>query len=101
MPAPAILRYGLSTLLLLAAANGAELKEETVRAWEAYIQTLGARNQERLGPGHRFPWTDELADRRRHVRAGEIVVAPSTILKGCRLAVCKPFATYPANFCPL
>jgi hypothetical protein len=78
MPAPAILRYGLSTLLLLAAANGAELKEETVRAWEAYIQTLGARNQERLGPGHRFLWTDELADRRRHVRAGEIVVAPVT-----------------------
>jgi hypothetical protein len=77
MPAPVILRYGLSTLLLLTVADGAELKNETVRAWEAYIQTVNAGNQERLAPGHRFLWTEELPDRRRQVRAGEIVAAPA------------------------
>src|SRR5438270_4893043 len=78
MQMPMILRYGLVTLLILTAANGAELKQETVKAWNAYIQTVDAHNQERLAPGRQFLWTDELADRRRHVRAGEIVVAPVT-----------------------
>ncbi|MGH9436857.1 MAG: hypothetical protein ACRD22_02940, partial [Terriglobia bacterium] len=78
MPAAVTLRYGLITLLLLSVANGAELKKQTVKAWNAYIQTVAARNPERLAPGHRFLWIDESADRRCRVRAGEIVVAPMT-----------------------
>ncbi len=73
-----ILRYGLSILLLASAATGAELKEQTAKAWDAYIQTVNARNQERLAAGHQFLWTDELADRRHRVQGGEIVVAPMT-----------------------
>lgn len=71
-----ILRYGLSIFLLPSVANGAELKEETVKAWDAYIQTVNAHNQERLAAGHQFLWTDEMADRKRRVQGGEIVVAP-------------------------
>jgi hypothetical protein len=86
MPARVIARYAVSTLLLLAVANGAELKEETVRAWDAYTQTVEAHNQERLAPGHRFLWTDETVNRRRNVRAGEIVVAPATAQNPTRVA---------------
>ncbi len=76
MPAPRTLRYGLSILLLLARADGAQLNEETLRAWNAYIQTVDARNHERLSPQHLFLWTDESVARQRRVQAGEIAVAP-------------------------
>jgi len=72
------LRYGVSTLLLLTVANGAELKQETVKAWDAYTKTIDAHNQERVASGRPFLWIDELGDRKDRVRAGEVVVAPMT-----------------------
>ena len=68
----------LLTLLLVGVANGAELKEQTLIAWRGYIQTVSARNLERLDAGNHFLWTDESADRIHRVRSGEIVVAPVT-----------------------
>lgn len=53
----------------------AELKQETVSAWDAYIQAANTRMEERIHSG-RFLWTDENPDRVRRVRAGEVLVAP-------------------------
>ena len=55
----------------------AELKQETVSAWDAYVQAANARMEERIHSG-RFLWTDENPDRVRRVRRGEVLVAPGT-----------------------
>src|SRR5208283_5185419 len=56
-----------------AASYGAELKEETLKTWDAYIQTVNSQMRGRLqGP---FLWVDEAPDRVNSVRAGKIVVS--------------------------
>src|SRR5271157_5981933 len=62
-----------SFLVAPAASNGAELKDETLKAWDAYIQTANSQMGDRLH-GH-FLWVDEEPDRAARVRAGEILVS--------------------------
>jgi len=69
---PAIL---LSALLTLTPdVHAAELKPETLGAWNQYVQSADATMQARLRPGNAFLWIDEQPDRRRQLRAGEILV---------------------------
>jgi hypothetical protein len=67
---------GFLLLATSALSNAAELKQETLQAWQDYIRTANARMQERLHGGAPFLWIDESAERSRRVRAGEIVVTP-------------------------
>jgi hypothetical protein len=69
-------RYAISILALLSTATAAELKEETVRAWDEYVQTVNTQMQKRFTPGGPFLWSDELAGRRDQLRAGKIIVEP-------------------------
>lgn len=65
---------GVSFLVAPAASEGAELKEQTLNAWDAYIQTANSEMDHRLkGP---FLWVDEVPDRIQQVRAGNILVSP-------------------------
>ncbi len=59
---------------LAAGAPAADLKPETVQAFERYIRAAEARIEEQLGAGKNFLWTDEAAARLRQVRAGEIAI---------------------------
>jgi hypothetical protein len=61
-------------LTLISALHAAELKPETVRAWDQYVRSADAAMQARLQPGKQFLWTDEAPARRRQLRAGEILV---------------------------
>lgn len=56
----------------------AELKQDTLKAWDEYIQETNARTQERLQSGS-FLWVDESAERRQQVRAGKVVVWPGAV----------------------
>lgn len=62
------------TLLVSGALSAAELRPETVRAWDNYLASAHARMANRARSD--FLWVDESDDRRQRVRAGEIVVAP-------------------------
>lgn len=60
-------------LVVPVASNGAELKEETVKTWNAYIQTTNSQLRDRVhGP---FLWVDEVPDRAHRVHAGQILVS--------------------------
>jgi len=62
-----------SFLVAPAASDGAELKQETLKTWDAYTQTVDAQMRGRLqGP---FLWVDEEPDRIDRVRAGKILVS--------------------------
>jgi hypothetical protein len=58
---------------MLTALHAAELKAGTLSAWDQYIQSADSAMQARLRPGHSFLWIDEVPDRRREVRGGEIL----------------------------
>lgn len=62
------------TLLTPSALNAAELQPETLSAWNEYVQSADAAMQDRLRTGNPFMWADETPDRRRQLRAGEILV---------------------------
>jgi hypothetical protein len=62
-------------LALTPVVQAAELKPETLSAWDRYVQSADSSMQARLRPGNRFLWIDEKPGRRQQVRAGEIVVA--------------------------
>lgn len=57
--------------------QGAVLNAETLRAWRAYVATADARMKPRLTGQLPFLWTDESAERRRRVLAGQTVIAPA------------------------
>lgn len=59
-----------------AAAQAAELKLETLDAWNDYVHAAEARMRTRLDAGHSFLWTDEVEGRAARLRQGEILVAP-------------------------
>src|SRR5271166_6078954 len=60
-------------LVAPAMSNGAELKEQTLKTWDAYIQAVDSQMHGRLqGP---FLWVDEDPDRVTSVRAGKILVS--------------------------
>ena len=55
------------------ASPAAELKQEAVRTWDAYVETANLQMRDRM---HRtFLWVDESPDRIRRVREGEILVS--------------------------
>ena len=62
-----------SFLVAPAASNGAELKKETLKTWDAYIQTVNAQMRGRIQGS--FLWVDEEPDRVDSVRAGKILVS--------------------------
>ena len=62
-----------ASLLLVCApavSIGAELKNETLRAWEDYIQTVNSRMEERLHGGLPFLWVDGAPQGRRSLMEG-------------------------------
>lgn len=61
-------------LLFPSTAWAAELKPDTLGAWEQYMVTANASMQNRTKGN--FLWIDESAERVRRVRAGEVVVSP-------------------------
>jgi hypothetical protein len=68
-----------AALLILSASavlNAADLKPETLQAWQDYIRAADLRMQERVHGGAPFLWIDEAAERGRRVRSGEILVTP-------------------------
>jgi len=70
----------LTTVILCAsflaapvASPAAELKQEAVRTWDAYVETANLQMRDRM---HRtFLWVDESPDRIQGVRDGEILVS--------------------------
>src|SRR5208283_2866582 len=56
-----------------AASDGAELKQETLKTWDAYIQTVDSQMRGRLQGS--FLWVDEEPNRVDSVRAGKILVS--------------------------
>lgn len=67
-----------AVLLILAAsltAKGAELSPETLKAWDAYVQTQHARVAG-YSNASQFLWSDQSPDRLRRLHQGETVVAP-------------------------
>ena len=71
--------FGLAILTAAATqrpARGADLKPETLRAWNQYVRNADVQMQARLEPGRHFLWTDETPERSRRVRKGEILIAP-------------------------
>ena len=68
----------LAVTLSMFAANAADLKPETLNAWDDYVRDANTRMQERLTSDHPFLWTDELPSRARDIRAGHIIVAPAS-----------------------
>jgi len=61
-------------LLLPLPMYGAELKPQTVQAFDRYMQQTAAR----VNAAKTFLWADESPERARRVRQGEIVVQPFT-----------------------
>ena len=67
-------RFCVFGLTLVSTLHAAELKPETLSAWDRYIQSADAAMRARLRPGNPFLWIDEASERRRQLRAGEILV---------------------------
>jgi hypothetical protein len=68
----------LASLILPGIAVAGELKPETVKAWEDYLQETKSRLEQQItnqqGP---FLWIDGDPDRAKRARAGEVVVLPA------------------------
>jgi hypothetical protein len=68
----------LAALLFLfgaAASDAAELKEDTVQAWDAYIRSINSNMAGRGTGGGAFLWVDSSPDLGPRVRRGEVLVA--------------------------
>lgn len=57
-------------------AVAADLRPDTLEAWNQYIHGVKERQKERVLSRQPFLWTDESPERLRRVRHGEVVVAP-------------------------
>jgi|SRR5580700_8709368 hypothetical protein len=75
-PYQAVAAIALAALLLPMRAAAADLKPETVQAWEAYLQAAKARIQERLADGTSFLSIDA-EHAAAKLRQGEIIVSPA------------------------
>jgi hypothetical protein len=67
-----------AALLILAGAfksKGAELAPETLKSWDAYVQTQNARVAQ-YSSATTFLWSDQSPDGLRRLHNGDIVVAP-------------------------
>jgi hypothetical protein len=67
----------LGALLLPVKVQAANLKPETVAAWDDYVRSTSISFESRVRPGGSFLWTDEAPERIAKVHNGEIVVAPA------------------------
>jgi hypothetical protein len=63
----------LFLLLTPGLARAADLKPETLRAWDAYVCAAGMRMQERASGRAPFLWVDEGGGMAEQVRAGEVL----------------------------
>lgn len=74
------MRQGFKIAVLVGLAAGwmhaAELKPETLKAWDGYTSRVEADMRSRVAPGAAFLWMHEAEERRARVRAGEIVIEP-------------------------
>jgi len=70
------LKLGFWLFLATGATACAELKPETLKAWNHYLLAVDARMKARLEPNRSFLWIDEDAQRLRQIRSGGIEVAP-------------------------
>jgi hypothetical protein len=64
-------------LLFPGQVQAANLKSETVAAWDDYVRSTTETMDRRLRPGGSFLWAYETPERLAKVRSGEIVVAPA------------------------
>src|SRR5271165_5705135 len=64
----------VSFLLAPPSSYATELKEQTLDAWDTYIQAANSQMREREQGS--FLWVDEAPDRLQSVRAGKILVSP-------------------------
>jgi len=67
----------IASMLLPVRAHAANLKAETVAAWDEYVQSVSVTLQDRVRRGSSFLWTYEEPERIAKVHGGEIVVAPA------------------------
>jgi hypothetical protein len=58
-------------------SDAAELKPETLRSWDEYVQSVNAQMMHRVESGSTFLWMDEVPERSGRVRAGKILVSPA------------------------
>lgn len=58
-------------LVAPSASHGAELTDETLRTWDAYLQAANLQ----MGSQTPFLWADQLPERLQRVRGGEILVS--------------------------
>jgi hypothetical protein len=65
---------GCLCIVCIAGAYAAELKPETVAAFDRYVRGTEARLDVRLRPGAKFLWVDDAPESARQVRAGQILV---------------------------
>lgn len=68
------LSTGLFVLLSVVLSNAAELKPDTLRAWDEYIRIANADVAERIGGGRSFLSVDESPETRWRVRNRELVI---------------------------
>jgi hypothetical protein len=71
-----ILGLGLMTVGVPKPVCAIELQADTLKAWNDYIRSADSRMEARSESQRPFLWTDEVADRARRLRRGEILVAP-------------------------
>jgi hypothetical protein len=67
----------VAAMLLPVRAHAANLKAETIAAWNDYVQSVSVSMQDRVRPGGTFLWTYEETERIAKVHGGDIVVAPA------------------------
>jgi hypothetical protein len=57
--------------------RAADLRAETIQAWNDYVKAASIRNQERLQPGSPFLSSDQIPGQAARLRHGEIVISPA------------------------
>jgi hypothetical protein len=69
-------RFCLLTLLSVTVAHSADLKKETIDAWNSYVARENAQVKDRARTEDKFLWADADPKRLERLRAGEVVVEP-------------------------
>jgi hypothetical protein len=71
------MRIGAIFIFLAALSSAAELKTETLAAWDDYSSGVNRAMLNRLGADHTFLWIDEQSARSTQVREGKILGVPA------------------------
>jgi len=77
---PVEARFALVLFVMLVALSviqATNLNQQTIKAWDTYIQETNSRLEKRLA-NSAFLWIDEVPERRARVLRGEIVVEPAS-----------------------